>query len=77
MLVRIRFEKGKPFRMTRNFQIAGQLVATFGQVMMDPMEKYFGWSAGLAQMLHAAISFAQLAMGILAHNYNKDGSVSQ
>lgn len=62
--------------MTRNFQIATQLLATFAQTMMDPMQKYFGWSAELSTLLHAALSFGQLALGVLAHSYNADGTRS-
>ncbi len=63
--------------MTRNFQVVAQLFGMAGQMLMDPASKYFGWSGELSTLLHALIGFGQAAMGILAHNYNADGSKSQ
>lgn len=62
--------------MTRNFQIVAQLIGMAGQMLMEPASRYFGWSSELSTLLHALIGFGQAAMGILAHNFNPDGSRS-
>lgn len=67
--------KWRKFRiMTRKFQIGAQLLATFAQTMMGPMERYFGWNASLSELLHASISFGQLALGVIGSGYNPDGT---
>lgn len=63
--------------MTRNFQVIAQLSALFGQIMMDPAAQFYEWSPALVKLLHAGIALVQAAMGVLAHNFNVDGSRSQ
>ena len=62
--------------MTRNLQIFAQLLGMAGQMLMDPAAKLFGFTPEMATFLHAVIGFGQAAMGILAHNFNPDGSRS-
>lgn len=63
--------------MTRNFQIAAQLLALLGQIMMDPSARLFGWSEELVQWLHGMLAFGQATLGILAHRFNRDGTRSE
>lgn len=76
MKARVTIQWGEVRLMTRKFQIVSQVIASFAQVMMGPMERYFGWGPPLSELLHAGISFLQLTLGIIGSGYNPDGTPS-
>ena len=60
--------------MTYGFTIWVQCIAAFAQIVMSPAATEFGWTASRVALYHAIIGGLQGIQGILAHNYNKDGS---
>lgn len=59
---------------TKTIHAISQVTAAFGQIMMDPMQHYFGWDEGLSQLLHAGLAFLQVTMAIIAHGRYPDGT---
>lgn len=60
--------------MTRQFQIIAQIIGVIAQCMMGPSAALFGWSPELVTWLHAGVGCVQAVLGILAHDFNRDGS---
>lgn len=60
--------------MTRTLNLLAQLINAFAQTVMEPAADHFAWSNTLQVLLHAVFGFAALAVSLVAHDYNPDGT---